>query len=104
MLGGGQASKTALKAVATAKPDLVLLAMTLSGARGLKVIKRLRAADKRAKLMVVSARQKPDIVEQVLRAGVHGYVLQSEGPEELAAAIRDVLSGRLYVSDALFGS
>jgi DNA-binding NarL/FixJ family response regulator len=36
--------------------------------------------------------------ERCLRAGGRGYMMKSEGPEKLAAAICDVLAGRIYVS------
>jgi DNA-binding NarL/FixJ family response regulator len=40
--------------------------------------------------------------QRVLRAGGDGYVMKQEDPEVIVLAIRDVLAGRIYVSESVF--
>ena len=81
------------------KPDLVLVDISLPGKSGLSLIKELRAAQCPAKLLVISMHDEALYADRVLRAGADGYIMKEEDPEEIMQAVRDVLEGRIYVSD-----
>ena len=66
---------------------------------GLDLIKRLRAKYPKIKLLVISMREEQLYAARVLRAGGDGYVMKQQDPEEIIDAIRDVLAGRIYVSE-----
>ena len=89
----------ALRALAQAKPDLVLVDIGLPGKSGLELIKKLRSAGSQMKLLVVSMHDEALYAERVLRAGGDGYIMKQEDPEEILHAIRDVLGGHIYVSE-----
>lgn len=97
----GQAGSTeqALPAINRLKPDLVLVDITLPGKSGLELIQKLRAADARVKLLVLSMHDEALYADRVLRTGGDGYIMKEADPEEIIHAIRDVLGGHLYVSD-----
>ena len=42
-------------------------------------------------------------VERVLRAGAQGYIMKQEGARRVIEAVRKVLSGEIYVSQAMSG-
>src|SRR5207247_401439 len=42
--------------------------------------------------------------DRVLRAGGDGYIMKQEDPAEIVNAIRDVLSGHIYVSEEVLAS
>jgi DNA-binding NarL/FixJ family response regulator len=100
----GQASSAedALRDIPRLKPDLVLVDITLPGLSGLELIKRLRPKHPQMKLLVISMREEQLYAARVLRAGGDGYVMKQQDPEEIIAAIRDVLAGRIYVSEDIF--
>lgn len=102
----GQAgdAETALQQIPEAQPDLVLVDISLPGRNGLELIKELRVTDKEVKILVISMHDKALYADRVLRAGGNGYIMKDEDPEELAQAMRDVLNGRLYISEEVLGT
>ncbi len=93
---GGCAAALAL---AAAHPDigLVLLDLMLPDASGLSGVTAFVAAHPAVPLMVISSSEAPADVRAALGLGVLGYVAKSASATTLAAAIRLVLSGEVYV-------
>jgi DNA-binding NarL/FixJ family response regulator len=87
----------ALKAIGRVKPELVLVDITLPGKSGLELVKRLRRADRKMKLLVVSMHDGALYADKALQAGANGYFRKQGDPAELIRAIRDVLDGGSYV-------
>lgn len=94
----------ALEAVANLRPDLVLIDMRLADRRGPKLLRELKALDGEMKLLVVSMNDRGSYANRVLRAGGDGYIMRQEEPEEFIGAIRDVLEGHIYLSEAVLAS
>ena len=97
--GQASAANRAFKAIGRARPDLVLVDITLPGKSGLELVKELRAVDRKIKLLVVSMHDAALYADRALQAGGNGYLRKQGDPEELIRAIRDVLDGRIYVSE-----
>ena len=97
--GEAEDAEHALEAIPGLKPDLVLVDISLPGKSGLELIKDLRARKSGGKLLVLSMHDEALYADRVLRAGGDGYIMKEEDPEEVVHAIRDVLSGRIYVSE-----
>ncbi len=96
----GTASQ-ALEAVERLKPDLVLADINLPGRSGLELIRDVRAIFPRLPVLVLSMHDEAVFAERVLRAGGRGYVSKQAGADKLAAAIRQALSGQIYVSETV---
>jgi DNA-binding NarL/FixJ family response regulator len=92
-------AEQALEAIRGLNPDLVLVDLSLPGKSGLELIKELRARSVGAKVLVLSMHDEALYADRVLRAGGDGYIMKEEDPEEVVHAIRDVLGGRIYVSE-----
>lgn len=88
----------AFAALPKCKPDLVLTDLTMPGRSGLEFIKDLIAAEPKLAILVVSMHDEVVHAERVLRAGARGYIMKEAGGENLLAAIRQVLSGQVYLS------
>jgi DNA-binding NarL/FixJ family response regulator len=91
----------ALDLVAARKPDLVLLDISLPDKNGLELIKDLRALRPDVLILVVSMHDESLYAERVLRAGARGYIMKQEGGKKLLTAIRQVLGGKVYVSEKM---
>jgi DNA-binding NarL/FixJ family response regulator len=102
--GQAGSAEQALQAIPRLKPDLILVDITLPGKNGLEFIKGLRAVNRKVKLLVVSMHDQALYADRVLRAGGDGYVMKQEDPEEIVHAIRDVLGGHIYVSEAVLAN
>lgn len=100
----GQAN-TAAKAVTDIepmKPDLVVVDVSLTtGASGLELIKDLVARHPRLRMLALSTHDEALYAERALRAGAKGYVMKQEPTEKVMAAIRQVLDGGIFLSDAM---
>src|ERR1035437_171301 len=101
--GQAEDAEQAIDAIPGLKPDLVLVDITLPGKSGFELIKEVRAQNGSVKLLVLSMHDEALYADRVLRAGGDGYIMKQEDPEEVVHAIRDVLAGRIYVSEEVLG-
>jgi DNA-binding NarL/FixJ family response regulator len=91
----------ALAALVPPLPDLVLADITMPGKSGLEFIKEMQALHPEVPVLVLSMHDESIYAERVLRSGGRGYIMKTEGGEKLLAAIRQVLSGQIYVSESM---
>jgi DNA-binding NarL/FixJ family response regulator len=101
IVGQAQNAEEAMALVQTAKPDLVLLDLSLPGKSGVEVLKDIRAMRPEAQCVMISMHEEALYAERVIRAGARGYVMKQEGPDRVIQAIRRVLAGRIAVSDTI---
>lgn len=87
--------------VATSKPDLVLLDISIPYVDGLEAMRQVRAVSPMTKLLVVTMHDEPEYVAEALRAGASGYVMKWCAVSELVTAIRGVLNGHSYLAPSL---
>ena len=94
-------AKEALEVVEKENPDLVIVDISLKGRSGLELIKDLRLRHQQLPVLVVSMHDESLYAERVLRAGAKGYIMKQEPPEKVLSAIRQVLSGKIFVSEKM---
>jgi DNA-binding NarL/FixJ family response regulator len=99
--GEADTAHRALAAIKSLKPNLVLADLTMPGKDGLEFVKDMRAMHPHVTVLVVSMHDEALYAERVLRAGGRGYVMKHAGGKELLQAIRRVLGGHVYVSEAM---
>jgi DNA-binding NarL/FixJ family response regulator len=91
----------AMVAVRANRPDLILVDLSLPGKHGLELIKDIRSLHPSVLTLVVSMHDETIHAAHALRAGARGFLMKTEGGEKLLQAIRQVLDGKIYVSNAL---
>jgi DNA-binding NarL/FixJ family response regulator len=91
----------ALQSIAASLPDLLLLDISLPDRSGLELIKDVQTLHPALPILVVSMHDESLYAERVLRAGGRGYIMKQEGGKMLMQAIRQVLDGRIYVSEKI---
>jgi len=91
----------ALAAIDKDPPDLVLADITLPDKSGIELIKDIQAIHSGLAVLVISMHDESLYAERVLRAGGRGYIMKHEGGKKLMEAIRQVLSGQIYVSEKM---
>lgn len=99
--GEAEDAQTALEAVATLQPDLVIVDISLKGSNGIGLVKQLQRHYEKIPILVLSMHDESLYVERVLRAGARGYIMKQEGTEKVVTAVQRVLNGEIYVSDAM---
>lgn len=89
-------------AIETLKPDLVIVDVSLAtGASGLELMKDLAARHPRLRMLALSTHDETLYAERALRAGAKGYVMKQEPTGQVMQAIRQVISGGVYLSPAM---
>jgi DNA-binding NarL/FixJ family response regulator len=99
--GEAGSGKEAMELAGKLKPDLLLADISLPDTNGLEVIKDVRSLHPTILVLVISMHDEALYTERVLRAGARGYIMKQEGGKKLMSAIRQVLEGRIYVSEKM---
>jgi DNA-binding NarL/FixJ family response regulator len=99
--GEAETAGNAFEAIAALKPDLVLADISLPDKNGLELIKDVQSITPGLPVLVISMHDESLYAERVLRAGGRGYIMKQEGGKKLMQAIRQVLSGQIYVSEKM---
>jgi DNA-binding NarL/FixJ family response regulator len=89
----------AMKAVGALKPDIVLVDLSLVGSSGLELVKDIKAQYPGVPTLVLSLHDEALYAERVVRAGARGYIMKRSPSSELLNALRDVLNGKVYLSE-----
>jgi len=99
--GEAESRTQALQLVTLTHPDLVLLDLNLTNSHGTDVIKDILAQEPRLRILVISMHEESLFAERAIRAGARGYITKQEATRNIMVAIRKVLAGELYLSEAL---
>ncbi len=91
----------AMAAIAELKPDITIVDITLEGTSGIELIKNIKARQEYFPILVLSMHDESLYAERALRAGARGYVMKKEVTEKLIQAIRQVLKGKIYISEKM---
>ena len=94
-------AQEAMKLVREQKPDLTIVDLGLPDQSGVELIKRIKSAKLKCKILVSSIQDESLFAERCLRAGASGYVNKAESPETVLEAIFYVLNGEVYLSPAM---
>jgi len=99
--GEAENGHEAMKAVTALKPDLAIVDITLEGMDGIELTKRIRRRGEQCTILVLSMHDEIIYAERALRAGARGYIMKQEARGNMLKAIRKVLAGEIWVSDAM---
>lgn len=94
-------ARAALAALATVRPDVIIVDVSLGTTTGIDLIQDLKAVQPTAAALVVSMHDELLYAERALRAGASGYVMKHEATDVLVRAIRTVAGGGMLVSEAV---
>lgn len=102
MCCGQAATQTEVFAAITShRPELLVLDLRLKDGDGLELIKSLKSQHPDLPILVLSQFDEELYAERALRAGAFGYVMKEQASKEVVDAMRTVLAGRLYVTQAM---
>ena len=99
--GEAPSAQEAFTGIETTKPDIVVVDITLDGPNGIDFIKTAKEQYPEMLFLVHSMHDETLYAERALRAGARGYIMKQEASEKVISAIRRVLSGQIYMSDAM---
>lgn len=99
--GEAETGTQAIKMARKNEHDLMLLDITLPDRNGIDVLKQLRVECPNLPILILSMHPEDQYAVRAIRAGAMGYLNKQSAPSQLVNAIRQVASGKKYISSAL---
>jgi DNA-binding NarL/FixJ family response regulator len=94
---------TAISLIGQRQPDLVILDISLKRSHGLELLKDLKVLRPDLPVLVLSMHDEALYAERALRAGASGYITKEAATVNVLSAVRKVLAGQVYLSEAMAG-
>jgi DNA-binding NarL/FixJ family response regulator len=91
----------AIASAETLRPDVIVMDISMPGTNGLTATRKLRELQPTCAIVTLTRHGDDAYLQELLRAGVSGYVLKQSAPSELLQAIRAVAGGGQYLDSAL---
>jgi DNA-binding NarL/FixJ family response regulator len=91
----------ALREIPATRPDVAIVDISLKQSSGIELIKNLKAVQPDLAIIVLSMHDERLYAERAFRAGARGYIMKSETAKKVITVIRQVLAGKIYMSESL---
>jgi DNA-binding NarL/FixJ family response regulator len=93
--------REAVRLATTLATDVVFMDIAMKEMNGLEATARIARACPNTHVIILSMHTDPMYVKQALQAGAKGYVLKGAEVSELAAALKAVMRGEVYLTPAV---
>lgn len=81
--------------------DIAVVDVTMPQLNGLDTTREIRRMDPKARVIILTMSEDPDIAAEAFRAGASGYLLKRSAGAELMLAVREVMNHRFYLTPLL---
>lgn len=90
-----------LKKVILEPWDVVISDISMPGHNGLEMLQKVRLAQPKLPILVLSVHSEDQYAIRVLKAGASGYLNKESAPEHLILAINQLMLGKKYITSAI---
>lgn len=87
--------------IAECSPDLAIIDLSLPDGNGIELINRIKRQHPDIPVLVSSMHDESLFAERVLHTGAQGYINKQEAGDQVIEAIRQILRGEIYLSEAM---
>jgi len=101
VVGEAADGSTAIDAVRTLRPDVVLMDVRMPGVDGIEATRRLTEAGAAGKIVILTTYDLDEYVFDALAAGASGFLLKHVPPEELVRGVRVAASGEALLAPSI---
>jgi DNA-binding NarL/FixJ family response regulator len=101
VVGAAGSGREAIEVAEKVDPDIVLMDLAMPGMNGIEATRSLRKRMPHARVLLLTAHVEHDQIVEALRAGVSGCVVKRSDVAELVLAIKSVMRGNTYFSEAI---
>jgi DNA-binding NarL/FixJ family response regulator len=99
--GEAESERQARTALRSLEPDVVIIDLSLTEGDGIELVRDLHAQRPQLPLLVLSMHDELIYAQRLLAAGASGYIMKHAASDQLLGALRLVLEGGIYLSDAI---
>jgi DNA-binding NarL/FixJ family response regulator len=85
-------------AVEALEPDVIVTDIAMPGLGGLAAARIILSQHPSARIVFVSVRGEPAVIQEAMQIGVLGYVMKGDAADELASAVHAAMAGQQHVS------
>jgi len=78
-------------------PDVLVLDINMPGIGGLEALRRIKAYDEKARILVFSMYSNEIMIQRALEAGALGYLTKQSGMGQMVQAIEQVANGKIFI-------
>lgn len=98
IIGEAGDGREALEKIDKLKPDIAILDISMPSLSGLDAARIIRKYDKNIKILILTRHDNEEYVQQAIKSGVNGFILKDSAGDDLLKAVRDVMTGNIYLS------
>ncbi len=92
---------SARRAMKESEPHLAIVDISLANENGLDLVKEISGGARKVAVLVLSMHDESVWAERAIRAGARGYIMKKEAAESIVGAVRNILEGRIHVSEKI---
>jgi DNA-binding NarL/FixJ family response regulator len=98
IVGEAEDGREAIRRVEERKPDLILTDLSMPRMNGMEAIREIKRESPKTRILVLTVHRAEEYILSAFKAGADGYLLKDSTHAELVMAVRNVLSGKPYIS------
>ncbi|HEC58377.1 hypothetical protein LCGC14_0955270 [marine sediment metagenome] len=98
IVGEAESGEQGYQLYSELEPDVMVMDMSMPGIGGLEALRRIITRHPKAKVIMFSMHENVTFAVQAMTSGAVGYVAKSGEAQELAIAVRQVMSGKSYLN------
>ncbi len=102
--GEAQSDREARAAIRELDPDVMIVDVSLAQGDGIDLVRDVHAQRPELRMLVLSMHDETIYAERLLAAGASGYIMKEAAFEQLLIALRRVLGGGVYLSEAMMAT
>jgi DNA-binding NarL/FixJ family response regulator len=99
--GEAQSDREARAAIRELDPDIMIVDVSLAQGDGMDLVREVHAQRPQLPMLVLSMHGETIYAQRLLSAGARGYIMKEAAFDQLLVALRRVLSGAVYLSEAM---
>lgn len=98
--GDAEDAESAVRLINKLDPEIIIVDLSLRGTGGIELTAVIKGRFN-IPVLLLSMHDENIYAERAIRAGARGYIMKSESMEKVVGALREILAGKIYLSDEM---